>query len=134
MEQEKKEQSGKKEISMRKKLLQAVEKCGWTVETEGKYINLLNSSPAGEQLVITISARALPREAIDQIVNYANNFDVDEHVEMWVQAKASGSKGIPPITTLVKDASEIAEMLKTLAETVEEIKNQVENLKKKGGK
>lgn len=134
MEQEKNEQSGKKEISMRKKLLQAVEKCGWTVETEGGDITLLNFSPAGEQLVITISTRALPREAVDKIVNYANNFDVDEHVEMWVQAKASGVKGVLPITTLCEDASEIAEMLKTLAETVEEIKNQVENLKKKGGK
>lgn len=33
----------------------------------------------------------------DNLESYYEGFDVDEHIEMWVEAKRSGTSGVPSI-------------------------------------
>lgn len=52
-------------------------------------------------------------QGLDHIYTY---FDVDDHVNMWIEAKSSGVKGIPSAIDLVDDAREIEERLKGISE------------------
>lgn len=36
-----------------------------------------------------------------------DNFDVDDHVAMWLKAKSNGVSDVPCVTTLIDDAREI---------------------------
>ena len=64
------------------------------------------------------------------VVEYARDWDPDEHVEMWVQAKANSDNpnrsSIPSVRTLVNDADEIVEMLETLSDALVDVKAEVE--------
>lgn len=54
----------------------------------------------------------------DDIIVYYNNFDVDEEVEMWLEAKRNGLQGVPPVTQLVHEENIIDETLRYLVEKV----------------
>ena len=71
----------------------------------GKY------SPAGEDFSICVETDNFP-EAVSE---YAANFDIDEHIEMWIEARRNGVSGVPSTRELVKDAEDIDEMLRELA-------------------
>lgn len=75
-------------------------------------------SPAGEDFSFAVEHNNNVEEAIEEIKRYAYDFDVDEHVEMWVSARGNVS-GVPDVSTLVEDAKAIQEMLDELAEGVE---------------
>ena len=49
---------------------------------------------------------------------YAAGFDVDEHIEMWIEAKRSGTNGVPSARELVHDAEAIDKMLDELADAL----------------
>ena len=46
------------------------------------------------------------------------NLVFSEHIEMWAEARRSGTRGVPSIKELVKDAEDIDAMLKKLAEAL----------------
>ena len=48
-------------------------------------------------------------------MGYYESFDIDDHIEMWVEAKKNGVSGVPPTRTLVADAEAIDDMLEHLA-------------------
>lgn len=100
---------------LRKKTIKAIEKLGWIVREYANDYELENCSPAGEDLVETITKN---EDYITQFWNLYHNFDEDEHIEMWVNARNS-TNGVPSIRTLVYDAEQITEMYKQLALTVE---------------
>lgn len=56
----------------------------------------------------------------DSVVECAEDFDVDEHVEMWIEAKKNGVRGVPSVSELVHDVEEIEEMLEDLAIALKE--------------
>ena len=65
-------------------------------------------SPAGEDFIFSITDLGnIP----DAVCEYANNFDVDEHIETWILARRSGVCGVPPAAELVEDARDIKNML-----------------------
>ena len=74
-------------------------------------IELETSSPAGEDLIVTVEAENF----VDNVKAYAASFDPEEHVEMWVEARRSGTRGVPSIKELVEDAQAIDDMLRELA-------------------
>lgn len=82
---------------------------------------LENFSPAGEDLVISVGGMT-PEGMIKDIIEYANNFDPDENIEMWIEARHNGVGGIPSIRVLVEDADAIERMLEELADKVRELK------------
>ena len=51
-------------------------------------------------------------------------FDVDEHVEMWIEARRNGVRGVPSsIRELVEDAEDIDKMLEELADALAEVED-----------
>lgn len=101
--------------SLNPKIIEAAEKLDWTVkEYEDGTAEFSQYSPAGEDFSFTVNAE----NAAQEIYEYYDNFDVDDHIEMWVEAKQNGVAGVPSIRRLVEDAEAISEMLKTLAGAV----------------
>lgn len=100
---------------MNKKQKAIAEKLGWHVHEEnGEYIDFAQYSPAGEDFSFTVSAK----NCIQEVIEYAENFDADEHAEMWVK-NMHETEGVPQsIRVLIDDAESIQEMLDNLAEAL----------------
>lgn len=88
------------------------EKLDWSVTSTGDgNIELEKYSPAGEDFIITVGEEGF----VDNVKAYAASFDQEEHIEMWVAARRSGTSGVPSIKELVEDAEAIDNMLRELA-------------------
>lgn len=99
------------------KFQRVAEELCWAVEDEGDgSLRFSHTSPAGEDFSFSVSSDDL----IHQVQEYADNFDVSEHVAMWLEARGRVS-GVPDAVTLVDDAKEIQAMLSTLAEKLGEL-------------
>lgn len=87
-------------------------------------------SPAGEDFSFTASCGGADlsddekgKNLIKDIVSYADDFDEDEHLEMWIEARGNGVGGVPGTRELVKDAEDIHSMLNALADELKKINN-----------
>lgn len=99
-------------MTLSKEFTEASERLDWTVhEFEDGTVELEKYSPAGEDFSFCVSVENF----VDEVKEYAAGFDIDEHIEMWIQAKRSGVKGVPSTRELVHDAEDIDEMLQELA-------------------
>ena len=58
------------------------------------------------------------------------NFDTEEHVNMWLNAKESGTSGVPDVVTLVHDAEAIEKWLEQLSLAAQRVADEV-NLENK---
>ena len=84
-----------------------------------------NWSPAGEDLILDaccgkkdLSDDEKGKNLIEDIVNYCDNFDVDEHVEMWLSARDS-VRGVPQSArALVDDADGINDMYQEIVKAL----------------
>lgn len=95
------------------KYLDVLEKHDWAVcgYTDDGRVELEKFSPAGEDFIICVGVENFPAE----IREYAAGFDIDEHIEMWIEARRNGTRGVPSTRELVKDAEDIDKMLQELA-------------------
>lgn len=92
-----------------------LERLGWSFTDDGDgNIELEKYSPAGEDFIVTVGAENF----VDNVKEYAAYFDQDEHIEMWIQARRGGTRGVPSTRELVEDAAAIDAMLKELAEAL----------------
>lgn len=92
-----------------------IEDTGWTVrECENEW-EIAQYTPAGEDFFFTVSTDNI----IGGIKEYAKDFDVDEHVVMWVEAHNS-CRGVPSIRELLEDAEWIDNELQELVDKIEE--------------
>lgn len=107
---------------MNQRYLDKLEQLDWTVNEDESLIELEKYSPAGEDFIFSVSTNNF----VDDIKEYAANFDPDEHIEMWVMAKHNDGKNIPSIRELVEDADAIDEMLQELAIAMCEVQNEIE--------
>lgn len=77
---------------MIEKLFEGCENLGWSVseDQEAGTVELESYSPAGENLVVTVEKENFS----EKVREYAEDFDIDEHIEMWVEARnnATGSR------------------------------------------
>lgn len=89
-------------------------------DERGEYCaELESSSPAGEDLILTIWHGGGADSFIYCFRKYANEFDPDEHAEMWVEHR--GENGVPfGIRDLIDDADAIQTMYLDLADALEE--------------
>lgn len=79
-------------------------------------LELEKHSPAGEDFIFTINGKDIPAE----VAEYAEDFDTDEHVELWVGGR--GERGVPEtVRELLEDAEAIQKMLDELAEALESV-------------
>lgn len=92
------------------------ERLGWKIiECSGGDYELEKWSPAGEDIIFDASAEKF----IEDVRDYADSFDVDEHVEMWISGR--GKRGVPStVRELLEDAEAIEKMLDELADALEE--------------
>lgn len=99
---------------MNKKLKRICENLDWTLREYEEDIELAKYSPAGEDFFFTVSKKNF----LDDVIEYAESFDADEHAEMWVENMHTVS-GVPQsIRTLIDDADAIKEMLLELAKNL----------------
>ena len=95
-----------------KKFRKVCEDLDWRVmECEDGTVELETFSSLGEDVVVSVPMKNFPEE----IQAYYNDFDPEEHVEMWIEAKRNGVGGVPSIRRLLEDADEIDSMLENLA-------------------
>lgn len=106
-------------------LIEKAEELGWVVHRDEEGIEFEQGSPAGEDFCFYVRFPNIVRE----VREYYEGFDPEEHVQMWVEAKSNSNNpnrdAIPSIRTLVKDADEIEEMLKTLSDALEDVDQEV---------
>ena len=108
-----------------KKMYSVIENIGWSVteiKTDNKKtgLELSKFSPAGEDYNFYIEFDGTKENLNEEINEYYENFDVDEHVEMWIEAKKNGVSGVPnSIRQLLEDAEAIEEMIEKLSYVVE---------------
>lgn len=97
-------------------LTDRAEDLGWSshVTAEDSSIEFSQETPAGEDFSFCVSGNTL-EEIVAAIREYADDFDMEDHVKMWLDAKDSGMSGVPSVVELVEDAQAIQEMLNTLA-------------------
>lgn len=99
---------------MTKKQKRICEQLGWQVLTEENEIMLSQFSPAGEDFFFYADKKRFA----ESITEYAEDFDADEHAEMWVKNMHT-VKGVPQsIRTLIDDADAIKQMLTELSEQI----------------
>lgn len=92
---------------------------------KGQYdIELETYSPEGEDVIVSLIYDGTDEGFIAAFVEYANQFDAEEHAEMWIEYR--GKNGVPES---IKDLLEDAEWIKnTLLEVGEELNNLDEEL------
>ncbi len=113
----------------KKKIEDVAEGLGWSVDWQTqknlkgkteKYVEFRQESPAGEDFTFCVFYDAL-YDIAHELYNWWQDFDVEEHVKMWLEAKSNGVGGVPDVVTLVKDAQDIDDMCEKLWLAVEAI-------------
>lgn len=101
-------------------ILDEIEKTDWGAQvvkySNGDTIFISQYSPAGEDFGFEIDVKDNVADMVDEISEYVNNFDIDEHIELW--ADGAGQNGVPDIDELVEDAGDIKSMLEDLEQTM----------------
>lgn len=113
----------------KKKIEDVAEKLGWSVDWQTqeypkgkteKYVEFSQESPAGEDFSFYVFYDAL-HDIAHELYTWWQDFVVEEHVKMWLEAKSNGVGGVPDVVTLVEDAEEIESMLEELYDAVRAI-------------
>lgn len=104
---------------LEQKYLDVLEKHEWAVSsyTDDGRVEIEKYSPAGEDFLICVEVENFP----DAVMEYYESFDIDDHIDMWVEARRNGVSGIPSTRRLAIDAEAIDEMLKELAYALAEV-------------
>lgn len=105
------------------KLVDKAEKIGWTVYIDEDGWDFRQYSPAGEDFSFFVNKSDVHSEEdmVREVRSYANDFDTEEHVQMWLEGGRNGVSGVPDLKTLVKDADDIKMMLNKLASAMEDV-------------
>lgn len=77
-------------------ILKTFEDLGFDVSKEGKQYFIHQYTPAGEDWGFYL-------EKLHDVIEYAQNFDVDEEFKMWLDAKQNGVRGVPEASELWQD-------------------------------
>lgn len=87
----------------------------WIEENQNNrtYVEIGQYSPAGEDFSMTIDfdAENQCESFLDNLEEYYNDFDPDEHAEEWVEARRNRVRAVPAISVLVEDSAAIDAMI-----------------------
>ena len=85
-----------------------------TYNNDGYDVELETYSPEGEDVIISLIYDGTEEDFIKQFESYAEDFDAEEHAEMWIEGR--GKNGVPDsIKDLLEDAEWQKEMLLEVA-------------------
>lgn len=77
-------------------------------------------SNAGEDFIVTVFHNGTKKSFVDAFAECAEDFDPDEHAEMWIEHRGEG--GCPSsIRELIEDADDIKKHLEETAEALRKI-------------
>lgn len=98
-------------------------------EQDGEYYREIEFySPEGEDVCETVWYDGTNDSFIEAFRQFADNFDVDEHAEMWVNNR--DVSGVPDsVRVLIDDAENIKDTLLDVAEKLEGIEKELHNYK-----
>lgn len=102
-------------------VIDVAEELGWYVSVESNYFEFEKYSSAGEDFIFSIIATSL-KQLQENLKEFYETFDREDHVFKLLEAKRSGFAGVPDLDTLVEDSKDIENMLEELAEKINEIK------------
>lgn len=109
----------------KEELTKIIENQNWNVrelETNSDGVTTISFetwSNAGEDLYEMVDIN--PGQSFtDAFFHWANSFDPEEHVEMWLNSNASG---VPSVFVLVEDAKDIEKMFWDLADAIRDFEN-----------
>jgi len=91
---------------------------GWHCEGRN-YVELEKYSPAGEDfgMIIDFDMKDPVGSFLEDLEEYAENFDMDEHAELWIPRR--GERGCPSsISELIQDAKDIKKMILELLDAL----------------
>lgn len=86
------------------------------------YVEMSKFSPEGEDfgMIIDFDRTRQCKSFIEDMKDWLENYDVDEHAEMWIDSRGRG--GCPGnLKELIEDAEAIEEMVKELLEALQQI-------------
>lgn len=100
-----------------------LEELGWTLDYTGDgRVELFKHSPAGEDFSIVVDVE----DFLHSVMEYAEDFDEDEHNAFWLQARDDGVGGVPSTRELVEDAHDIQLMLDELSDALNGVEHEPE--------
>lgn len=110
----------RKRLTM-KRCVEICEALGWRVFVGKTDVEIESWSPLGENLICTFGKD----DFVNNVVKYAEDFDADEHAQMWVENWDTVA-GVPhSVRALIDDAEAIQDMLDELAEALQNNKVEV---------
>ena len=96
---------------MSKKIEDILEEYGFSISDEDGDYDLQLGTPAGEDWHIILNR-------LEDIVDYAEDFDPDSEFEMWVEAKMAGDSSIPGYSELLEDQQWKKDLLMKIAKEI----------------
>ena len=91
-----------------------------TYNNDGYDVELETYSPEGEDVIIPLIYDGTEEDFIRQFERYAEDFDAEEHAEMWIEGR--GKNGVPDsIKDLLEDAEWQKEMLLEVAKDLNDL-------------
>ncbi len=83
---------------MKKEIKKVIEDLGWAVESDTCICT--TTDVCGREIYIECDKKGKLKNTIK---NYANNYDVDDEVTLYLEAKSNGLNGVPRASILVQD-------------------------------
>lgn len=102
-------------------VIDVAEKLDWCVDVEKSCFEFEKHSPAGEDFIFSIFGNSL-KEFKENLKEFCETFDREDHVFELLEAKRNGFTGVPDLDTLVGDSKDIENMLGELIQKINEIK------------
>ena len=94
------------------KIRKILEDNGFKVEKVNGGYELSQYTPAGEDWILTFGK-------LEDIVNYAENYEPVEDFVMWYEARKNGTRGVPDDSTLCEDQHWKKELLNSIKQEIE---------------
>lgn len=100
---------------LRKRDKKILEMLGWSYNVyEDGTVEVSQYSPAGEDFSFCVDIGGF----VQNVYDYYEYFDTEEHVAMWFEARRNKFPGVPSLDVLLSDANAIEEMLYKLAQAL----------------
>lgn len=101
-------------------LVSKAEELGWTVHIDEQCWEFQKYSPAGEDFWLSINGK----DVVDELLDWYEGFDTEDHVMMHMEAKKHGVSGVPSLKELVADADAIDKMVEELYDALHEVEEE----------
>ena len=103
---------------MKKQIQKVIEDLGWRVNSDTS-IEMWTDTAGQNYCIECNKGESLKEEIRSRHLGY----DVDEEVELFLQAKRGGFQGVPDATILVEDCKEVEQKLEELWDAVQDLPN-----------